>query len=114
MTTSARGSSSCNRGISDGVNAIAALSEHAVKTMATSAASTAHSAVSARCSLTMCVRPAPSANRMAISRARAARRAIARLATLAQTSKSRQNTAPNTSSYSVRLERSNSSLSGTN
>ena len=55
---------------------------------------------------------APSARRIAISLARATLRAMARLATLAQTSKSRQNIAANTRSSSRRLVRAISSASG--
>ena len=90
----------------------AAVTHHAVSTMAIAAVTIALKMFSAiSCRVTR-LPPAPRARRIANSLARPSPRATARLATLAQTSNSRQNIAANTSSSSSRLVRAMSSASG--
>ena len=103
---------SCRRGMLAGAIDSAASTHHAVSTMAMTIVTIALNTLSAiNCRVTRLPR-APSARRIAISLARATPRAIARLATLAQSSNSRQDIAAKTSRSSRRLVRAISSASG--
>ena len=103
---------SCRRGMPAGAIDRAASTHHAVRTMAMTIVTIALNTLSAiNCRVTR-LPPAPSARRIAISLARPTPRAMARLATLAQTSNSRQNIAAKTRRSSRRLVRAISSASG--
>ncbi len=103
---------SCRRGMPVGAIDKAASIHHAARNMAIAVVTMALKPLSAiNCRVTRAPL-APIARRIAISRERATPRAMARLATLAQTSNNRQNIAAKTRRSSSRLVRAMSSASG--